>query len=147
MYRVRDYCNQFNIVKFLENRYAFLRRRRELETKLENISYLPSKSDDSGVRGSNISELPASIALRRMAIDEEIAEINRLLEMYDYCYAKLTEREQDVITLFFSEHKSTPITRTAYCRKYATNETDLYSKDKPSAIAHFKELIETHYIF
>ena len=145
MYRVSDYSNQFNIHKFLDDHRRFAVVKKKLVAKLETISYLPSKTDDTGIRGSNKSELTASLAMRRMVIEEEIAEIDKLIELYDTCFNKLTEREQDVIALFFSAERSTPIKRQAYCRKYLTNETDLYSRDKPDAIDHFRRLIEEQF--
>ena len=142
MFRVSDYSNQFNIHKFLEDHRRFVAVKKRLLAKLDDISYLPSKKDDTGIRGGEKSELTANLALRRMAIEEEIAEIEKLLDLYDRSFQKLTERERDVIALFFSAERSTSVKRQAYCRKYLTNETDLYSRDKPNAIDHFRRLIE-----
>ena len=142
MYRISDYTDQFDVVQFLEDHRKFIRRRRKLEAALEDLLYLPSKSDTSGVRGSDVSKPAQTLALKRAAITEELDELDKLLSLYDECLPLLTTREQDVITLFYSEEKSTPITRAAYCRKYLTNETDLYSRDKPEAIEHFRRLAE-----
>ena len=145
MYRVADYCNQFNIIKFLEDHRKFKERKQKLETKLQNISYLPSKSDDSGVRSGNISKIPEKLAFERIKIKGEITEIDLLTELYDYGFSRLTEREQDVITLFYSPQRSTPMQRMKYCQKYYTNESDLYSRDKPDAIDHFRRIIEDYF--
>ena len=142
MYRLSDYSNQFNIYKFLDDHRKFKAIKKKLEAKLDAISLLPSKTDDTGIRGSNKSEPAATIAFRRMAIKDELAEIDRLISLYDTCFGMLTDREQDVITLFYSAQKSTPIKRQEYCRKYLTNETDLYSRDKPNAVDHFRRLVE-----
>lgn len=144
-YRVSDYCNQFNIIRFLEEHRHFKARRKELEDKLNNISYIPSKSDDSGVRSGNISKIPERLAFERMKIMDEISEIDILTGLYDYGFARLTPREQDVILLFYSQRRSTPIKRTEYCQKYLTNETDLYSRDKPEAVDHFRRIIEEYF--
>lgn len=145
MYRVSDYCNQFNILKFLEEHRKFKARKKELEEKLENISYLPSKSDDSGVRSGSISKIPERLALERLKIMNEISEIDILTGLYDYGFDRLSTREQDVIMLFYSKERSTPIKRTEYCQKYYTNETDLYSRDKPEAVDHFRRIIEEYF--
>lgn len=147
MYKVADYCNQFNIIKFLEDHRKFKRKRDELQRKLENIPLLPSKGEDpTGVRGSGGTSLLETVALRRLPIEEQIAQLDDLLNIYDYAFDRLTKQEQDVITLFYSEERSDPIRRDAFCRKYFTNESDLYSKYKPRAVEHFREIIEdTHW--
>lgn len=148
MYKVTDYCNQFNILKFLDDHKKFKEDRDDLQNKLDNIPHLPSKGEDvTGVRSTDKKSLTEALALRRIALEEQIAELDSLLEMYDFAYNKLTEREQDTITLFFSAHRSTPIQRENYCRKYLTNESDMYSKDKPQAVEHFRLIIEEHYRF
>ena len=148
MYRVTDYANQFNITKFLEDHRKFKRKRAELQKKLDDIPLLPSKGEDiTGVRSGGISSLTETVALRRMNLTEQIAELDDLLDMYDYAFSRLTEQEQDVITLFYSAKRSDPIRRTAFCRKYCTNESDLYSKYKPDAVDHFRRIIEQTYRF
>lgn len=148
MYRVTDYCNQFNIIKFLEDHRKFKDKRDELQRELDNMSLLPSKATDvTGVRGGGKSSPTEKLAERRISLEEDIEELDFLMDMYDFAFDRLTPREQDVIGLFYSSKRSNPIRRLAYCRKYYTNESDMYSKDKPQAVDHLRIIIEENYTF
>ena len=148
MYRVSDYSNQFNIVKFLEDHRRFKEERDKLQKKLDGISLLPSKNTDvTGVRGGGKSSPTEKLAEQRMSLEDDINELDFLMDMYDFAFERLTPREQDVIGLFYSSKRSNPIRRIAYCRRYYTNESDMYSKDKPQAVNHFRLIIEENYSF
>lgn len=148
MYRVTDYCNQFNILKFLEDHRKFKEKRDELKEELDSITHLPSKATDvTGIRGGGKSSPTEKISERIMSLEDDIAELDFLMEMYEYGFSQLSEREQDVITLLYSSKRSNPLRRTIYCRKYYTNESDLYSRDKPEAVNHFRLIIENSYRF
>ena len=120
----------FNIEKFLKASAEWDTKLEILEQNLEDIPYLPSSNNETGIRGSNISEPPYTITLQRQKIQAQIDEIKRYKEMLDYGMKRLTEDERALIDGFFYPKRPIGIFVEQYGRKYGIRERGVYEKRK-----------------
>lgn len=120
----------FDIIGFLNASKSWKVKREILEQQLEDISYLPSSNNETGIRGSNISEPPYSITLERQKIQAKIDEIKANEAMLDYGMKRLAKDEIELINGFFFPKKRIGVFVQEYGRKYGIRERGVYDKRK-----------------
>ena len=118
----------FDAVSFLKASRHWIKYKRRLQQELEDMPMLPAGGDNSGIRGSDPSELTARLALRRLKIKAEIEEIERHEEMLAYALNSLTEDEREVINGFFFSRKSKGAFVDEYKRKHGLNKNHVYDE-------------------
>ena len=115
-----------------------------LEQELKDMPELPAVSNDSGVHSSNVSDLTAQTAIRRLKITAEIEEILLNKEMLNYAFKRLTEDERELIDGLFYPQKKKSWFVQEYGRKYGLCDTYVYEK-KNRILDKMKRLIEEAY--
>lgn len=98
-------CMHFDTEMFIKQLKVWREEKRKLQDQLDSIPLLPSTENKSGVRGSDISEPTARIALKRLEIEEQIADIERCENVYDLAKARLTPDELEIFQMFFEPKK------------------------------------------
>lgn len=93
--------NHFNAEEFVKSLKRMRKTRKRLVEELESVLELPAVDNNTGVKGSSISDPTARQAVRRTEIDAKIAEIDACLNAYSYAKSKLPEDEREIIELFF----------------------------------------------
>lgn len=131
----------FNAEKFLSSRNRWLEEKKKLEMMLVEMSELPSHNDESGVRGSDISDPTQRQASRIVEIKEKISEIDTLEEMYHKSIRSLSEESQFLVKVFFEpEMEQWKFVRAAE-RKYGCRRSRIYEKRR-EAIDKIAEYVE-----
>ena len=131
----------FNAEKFLSSRNRWLEKKKELEMALAEISELPSHNDESGVRGSGISDPTQRQTSRILEIKEKISEIDALEETYHKAIESLDEEGQFLIKGFFEpKMEQWKFVRLAE-RKYGRKRSRVYDKRR-EAINKIAEYVE-----
>lgn len=117
---------------------------KKLNQKLEDISYLPSNNNETGIRGSDISEAPYRIALQRLKIQSEIEEIKLYKEMLRHGMKSLSDEETELINGFFYPKKEIGYFVHEYGRKYGIRERGVYEK-RERVLEKMRNAIESKY--
>lgn len=134
----------FDILAFLKASKHWKEDLKRLQDELDNISYLPAGGNESGIRGSDISEPPYSIALQELKIQAEIEEIKLNITMLEYALNKLTEAERALIDGFFYPKKSIGVFVEEYGRKHGLSKTLVYD-ERTKVLDKLRRIIEAEY--
>ena len=94
-------CKHFDTELFIKNLKQWRKEKEKLKQELESISELPSIRNESGVRGSDISDPTSRQAIRRLAIIEQIEDIERCERAYELAKTHLTADELKIFLMFF----------------------------------------------
>lgn len=98
-------CKRFDAEMFIKLLKSWREEKKKLQMELEEIPLLPSSVNESGVRGSDISEPTARLALRRLEILQNIEDIERCEAAYERAKAHLTSEELEIFNMFFEPKK------------------------------------------
>lgn len=98
-------CRHFDTEMFIKRLREWRVEKKKLEQRLAEIPLLPSKGVESGIRGSDVSEPTARIALQRMEITDQIKDIERCERIYDLAKSRLTPDELEIFQIFFEPKK------------------------------------------
>ncbi len=98
-------CYHFDTEMFIRQLRTWRDEKKKLQAELDAITLLPSMNNESGVRGSDISEPTARIALRRMEITSQIDDIEECEAMYERAKGYLTPEELEIFQMFFEPKK------------------------------------------
>ena len=134
----------FDILSFLKASKDWDDDLKKLQTELDNISYLPAGGNESGVRGSDISEPPYRIAVRELEIQAEMEEILLNKEILKYALNKLTEDEKDLINGFFYPKKRISVFVYEYGRRRGLSKTLVYD-ERTKVLDKLRRIIEAEY--
>lgn len=94
-------CRHFDTELFIKNLKQWRKEKEKLKLELEEMSELPSINNESGVRGSDISDPTARQAIKRLEIIKQIDDIERCEAMYEMAKSHLTAEEMKIFLLFF----------------------------------------------
>ena len=142
--RLED-SKHFNAEEFIKNLKKWRRDKEKYLSLLDEIPELPSISNDSGVRSSEISDPTARQAIKRMEIESEIEDIERCEEAYEYAMNKLEESERELMRAFFEPKK--PIWREVeeYTQKHYISPMTMYNQ-RLKVLKKFAQIIEKKYL-
>lgn len=108
-------CRRFDTEMFIKRLKDWREEKKRLERKLAEIPFLPSNGNESGVKGSDVSEPTARIALQRMEITDQIKDIERCERIYDLAKSHLTPDELEIFQIFFEPKKQIGVAIDEYC--------------------------------
>ena len=94
-------CVHFDTELFIKNLKEWRKEKERLIQELESMSELPSISNESGVRGTDISDPTARQAVKRLEIIEQIEDIEQCERVYEIAKKHLTPEELAVFNVFF----------------------------------------------
>lgn len=134
----------FDIKGFLNDSKHWDERLEELNNELNNLSYLPSVDNKTGIRSGETSDLTFSVSLRRLKITAEIEEIKLNKEMLSYALKRIESDERELIDGLFYPKKKKTVFVQEYGRKYGICETYVYEK-KDRVLYKLKRIIEQEY--
>lgn len=135
---------RFDIKSFLKASRHWKRDRERLEEELNNILYLPSVTNESGVRSGNIADTTAKTALRSLEIQAKIEEILLNEEMLNYAISQLTVDEKTLIDGFFYPRKTIGIFVHDYGRKHGLCKDYVYA-EREKVLEKMRRIIEREY--
>lgn len=98
-------CKRFDVELFVKLLKNWREEKKRLQRELEEISLIPSNINESGVRGSEISEPTARLAIRRLEILQDIEDIERCEAAYERAKTHLTTEELEIFKMFFEPSK------------------------------------------
>lgn len=138
-----DYEN-FNAEKFLRKREDRLREKQKLEEKLRSLSSLPSVNNETGIRGSDISDTTAARAEQELSIINQIDMIEECEMAYDYAMERLEPDEREVIKGLFEPQMPIWKFRHEWSRRHFMGDTMFY-RERGRILNKFGEIIETDF--
>lgn len=121
-------CRHFDTEKFIKHLKEWRKDREKLLTELESITELPSVNNTSGVRSSEVSKPAEKLAVRRIEIETEIADIDECIGVYEYAKAQLSPEEKEVFTRFFEPKKPIWKEIDEYTHGNYTNRIEMYRR-------------------
>lgn len=136
--------HRFDIKGFLKASKHWEEDKAKLEQEMDALLTLPSIKNESGVHSSNVSDITAQTALRRLQIQAEIEEIKLNEEMLNYALKQLTEDERALIDGFFYPRQKIGVFVEEYGRKHGMCKDYVY-RDKDAALNKMRTIIETEY--
>lgn len=134
----------FDIKSFLKASKHWKNERERLETELKNILYLPSVTNESGVRSGNIAEPAAKTAIKTIELESKIDEIKHYEEMLDFALGKLTTDERALIDGFFYPKKTIGVFVHDYGRKHGLCKDYVYA-ERERILRKLRRIIENEY--
>ena len=94
-------CRHFDTEMFIKQLKKWEKEKEKLQEQLDNISLLPSINNDSGVRGTDISDPTSRLALKRLELIEQIEDIEECERVYEVAKGFLTPEELEIFKVFF----------------------------------------------
>lgn len=134
----------FDILAFLKESKHWDKKLKTLQDELDGISYIPAGGNDTGIRGSDISEPPYTITVQELQIQAEMEEIKLNKEMLKYALKQLTEDERALIDGFFYPKKTMRVFVREYGAKYGLSDTLVYDK-RTKVLDKLRRIIEAEY--
>lgn len=134
----------FDIKSFLKASRHWKSDRERLEQELENLLYLPSVTNNSGIRSKDIAEPTAKTALRSLELQAKIEEIRLNETMLDYALSKLTVDEKSLIDGFFYPRKTIGIFVHDYGRKHGLCKDYVYA-ERERVLEKMRLIIEAEF--
>ena len=98
-------CRHFDTELFIKQLKVWKKEKEKLAERLEEIPLLSSTQNESGVRGSDISEPTARLAMMRIEITDQIKDIERCEKIYELAKSRLTPEELEIFQMFFEPKK------------------------------------------
>lgn len=135
---------RFDIKAFLKASRHWKRDKERLQQELNNISYLPSVTNESGIRSGNIAEPAAQTALRSLELQAKLEKILLNEEMLKYAMNQLTSDEKALIDGFFYSRKSRGVFVHDYGRKHGICKDYVYA-ERERVLEKMRRIIEREY--
>ena len=135
---------RFDIKSFLKASRHWKRDRERLEEELNNILYLPSVTNESGIRSGNIADPAAKTALRSLELQSKIEEISLNETMLAFALSQLTADEKMLIDGFFYPRKTIGIFVHDYGRKHGLCKDYVYA-ERERVLEKMRRIIEREY--
>jgi len=121
-------CKRFDTELFIKRLKEWREDRKKLLTELESMSELPSTNNPTGVRSGEISKPAEKLALRKIEIETEIADIDECIGVYEYAKAQLSPEELEVFARFFEPTKPIWKEIDEYTHGNYTNRMEMYRR-------------------
>lgn len=134
---------RFDIKSFLKASKHWEDDIARLRQEMEDLSFLPSVDNKSGVR-SGLSDMTASTALRRLKIQAEIEEIQLDEEMLRYAIKRLTEDERALFNGFYRPKKKIGVFVEEYGKQHGLCRDYVYDA-REAMLDKMRILIEGEY--
>lgn len=134
----------FDIESFLKASRHWKEDKEKLKKELNDLSYLPSINNESGIRSSNTSDLTAQTAIRRLKIQAEIEEIQLCEEMLAFALKNLSEDELRLIKGFYYPKKQIGVFVQEYGMEHGLCKNLVYAKRK-NVLDKLRDVIEEKY--
>lgn len=134
----------FDIKSFLKASRYWRSERERFEQELNNLLYLPSVNNESGIRSGNIAEPTAKTALRSLELQAKIEEIKLNETMLDYALGKLTADERSLIDGFFFPKKNIGAFVYDYGRKHGLCKDYVYA-EREKVLDKMRRIIEAEF--
>ena len=119
---------RFDTVAFLKDSKLWGSKKARLQQELEFMSELPSVNNESGVRSGKISKPAETMAMRRMRLKEQIAELERNEEMLRYGMSTLTNDEKELVVGLYMTDRRNGIVVWEWGRKHGLNKDYVYEE-------------------
>ena len=133
----------FDIKSFLKASRHWDEDIRRLQEEHDNLSELPAMGNNPG-RSSDVTDLTAQVALKRLKIVAEIEEIRLYKEMLELALKTLTKDERRLIEGFYFPKKSKGEFVYEYSRDKGICKDYVY-RDRDMALQHMRDVIERVY--
>ena len=134
----------FDIKAFLKASRHWKEDKEKLQQKMDALLTLTSTENNSRVRSSNISDITAQTATRRLQIQAEIEEILLNEEMLKYALKRLTEDERTVVNGFFYPKKPIGIFVQEYGYAHGLGKNLVYA-EREKVLDKMRMMIEAEY--
>ena len=134
----------FDIKSFLKASRHWEEDKARLRQEMDDLSFLPSVDNKSGVRSGTPSDMTSQIALRRLRIASLIEEIELNEEMLKCALKQLTEDERRLIDGFYYPKKKIGVFVQEYGREMGICENYVYNK-RNKALDKMRMIIEKEY--
>ena len=134
----------FPIEDFLKESKKWKEEKDRLQKEMDNLSFLPSVDNKTGVRSGDISNLTAQIALRRLEIQAEIEDILLNEEMLRYARKRLTKDENRLIDGFYYPKKKIGVFVQEYGQEKGLGKNLVY-EERARALEKMRMIIESEY--
>lgn len=135
---------RFDIKAFLKASRHWKQDKERLTKELDNILYLPSVTNESGVRSGNIADPAAQTALRSLELQAKIEKIKLYEEMLKYAMNQLTADERNLIDGFFYPRKTIGVFVHDYGRKHGLCKDYVYA-ERERVLEKMRRTIEREY--
>lgn len=121
-------CRHFDTEMFIKQLKVWRKEKEKLQEQLNDITLLPSFNNESGVRGTDISDPTSRLAIKRLSIIEQIEDIEQCERVYDIAKSHLTPEELDIFKVFFEPKE--PIWRgiDRYAQGNYTSRMNVYRR-------------------
>lgn len=134
----------FDIKSFLKASRHWKEDKERLKQELDNLLYMPSINNESGIRSGNVAEPTAKTALKSLEIQAKIEEISLNEEMLNYALNQLTPDEKSLIKGFFYPRETIGIFVYKYGRKHGLCKDYVYA-ERERVLDKMRRIIEHEY--
>lgn len=138
-----DEFKSFDSENFLRGRSKRLEERQKLEERLTALTPLPSINNESGVRGSDISDPTSVMASQEMEILDKIDSIDECEQAYNYALNQLYPEERELILSISEPKMSVWKFRIQWSHENFMGDTMFY-KERERVLRKFGELIDLY---
>lgn len=139
-----DDFRHFVADEFISELHKSKAKKDDLLSQLSEISELPGLSNETGIRGSGVSDPTASSASKRIKILAEIESIEECERAYDYAMSKLDPEERELIEDFTDPYSIKWKVCEKWKRKLYVSDTTLYEIRK-KILVKIGESIDNHW--
>ena len=116
----------FDTLMFLKDSKNWGKEKKRLKEVLEAMSEIPSRDNPSGVRSGKISKLTQEMALKKIEIEDKLAQIELNEEMLKYGLDTLSESDKSLVVGLYMSSKRNGIVVWEWGRKYGLNKDYVY---------------------
>ena len=141
---LNDY-ETFDVEKFLRTRQKRLEEKERLEQELKNLSPLPAFNNESGVRGTDISDPTSVRAAEELSLIDKIEEIEECEEAYNYAMKCLEADEREIITGLFEPKMPIWKFRHEWSQRHFLGDTMFY-RERERVLKKFGEVVESEFL-
>ncbi len=142
--KLDDY-SRFNGEYLLRDINELVRRKKQLETELDTLTYVSAINTDSiGGKSHNISDTVGNSALKIAEICDEISSIDECISAFEYGLSKLDDIEREIVQGFFEPNIPIHIFVERIGRKYGFSTRGVYRK-RLETIEKFTDSIKEKY--
>ena len=138
--RLEDY-RRFDAELFLNDKKIWQERKKRLQSELDALSALPAVNNESGVRGSDISDPTASAASKKWELTNAIMEIEICEDAYRYSLSQLEPEEKELILGFFEPKIPIWKFRQRWQLSHGMGDTKMY-KERSRILRKISDIIE-----
>ena len=135
---------RFDIKSFLKESRHWKEDKERLQQEMDARLTLPSVENSSGVRSTEVSDITARTALRRLEIQAEIEDILLNEEILAYAIKRLTEDERALFNGFYRPKKKIGVFVEEYGKQHGLCRDYVYDA-REAMLDKMRILIEGEY--